>query len=307
MQRYILRRIFQTAFTLFLLSMVVFLLARVLGDPIAFMLPFDAASEDVARLRKQLGFDQPLYRQYWDFASGILRGDLGLSTRSRIPVVTLIAEHWPKSLVLVTSALGWATVASLFLGVWSAARRDGYVDTVARGIAVLGQSVPTFWLGIVLIQLFSVRLEWLPSAGYGTFAHLVLPSFTIGLLAVAGMTRLLRSSMLDVLDSEFVKKARIMGVPDRSVVWKHALRNALIPVIAFTGQYFGLLIAAGVVVETVFAWPGAGRLAYQAVLTRDYPLIQGVVLVMAMFVLVINLAVDILYAYVDPRIRYDRD
>jgi peptide/nickel transport system permease protein len=307
MQRYIVRRILQTGLTLFLLSMVIFLLARVLGDPIAFMLPFDAASEDVARLRRQLGFDQPLYVQYWEFATGLLRADLGVSTRSRTPVIALIGEHWPKSLLLVTVALGWATVASFFLGVWSAARRNGYLDRLARGIAVLGQAVPTFWLGIVLIQLFSVRLEWLPSSGYGTFAHLVLPSFTVGLLAVAGITRLLRSSMLDVLDSEFIKKARIMGLPNRSVIWKHALRNALIPVIAFIGQYFGLLIAAGVVVETVFAWPGAGRLAYQAVLTRDYPLIQGVVLVMAAFVLLVNLVVDILYAYVDPRIRYERE
>jgi peptide/nickel transport system permease protein len=307
MQRYVVRRLLQTGLTLFLLSIVIFLLARVLGDPIAFMLPFDAASEDVVRLRRQLGFDQPLYIQYWEFVTGLLRGDLGISTRSRMPVISLIGEHWSKSILLVTSALGWATVASLVLGVWSAARRDGYVDRLASGVAVLGQSVPTFWLGIVLIQLFSVRLEWLPSSGYGTLAHLVLPSFTVGLVAVAGITRLLRSSMLDVLDAEFIKKARIMGVPDRSVIWKHALRNALIPVIAFIGQYFGLLIAAGVVVETVFAWPGAGQLAYQAVLTRDYPLIQGVVLVMAAFVLLINLVVDILYAYVDPRIRYERD
>jgi peptide/nickel transport system permease protein len=306
MQRYILRRLVQTALTLFLLSMVIFLLARVLGDPIAFMLPFDAAPQDVARLRQQLGFDRPLAVQYWDFVSGLLRGDLGVSTRARTPVRTLIAEHWPKSLLLAGSALAWALMVSLVLGVVAAARRGGVADAVARTVAVLGQSVPTFWIGIVLIQLLSVRLELLPSSGYGTLAHLVMPSFSVGLLAVAGLTRLLRSSMLEVLDSEFVKKARIMGVPERTVIWKHALRNALIPVIAFAGQYFGLLIAAGVVVETVFAWPGAGRLAHQAVFTRDYPLIQGVVLVMAAFVLLINLGVDVLYAYVDPRIRFDR-
>src|SRR5262245_17029770 len=152
MQRYVVRRLLQTSLTLFLLSMVIFLLARVLGDPIAFMLPFDAASEDVVRLRRQLGFDQPLYVQYREFVTGLLRADLGISTRSRIPVIDLIGEHWPKSLLLVTSALGWATVASLLLGVWSASRRHGYVDRLASGVAVLGQSVPTFWLGIVLIQ-----------------------------------------------------------------------------------------------------------------------------------------------------------
>ena len=306
MLRYVVGRLLQAVLTLFLLSILIFLLARVLGDPVAFMLPFDALPEDIERITKMLGFDRPLYIQYVDFLGGALQGDLGQSTRQNVPVTELIADRWVASAQLIGIAMAWAIAASLVLGILAAVYRGGALDAFVRTLAVIGQSAPPFWVGIILIQVFSVWLELLPSAGIGRLEHLVLPAFTMGLFGVAGMTRLLRSGMLDVLDSEYVKKARIMGVSERAVIWKHSLKNACLPVLTFTGEYFGLLIAAGVVVETVFAWPGMGRLAYDAVFTRDYPLIQGVIMVIAMFVLFMNLAVDILYAYIDPRIRYER-
>jgi peptide/nickel transport system permease protein len=301
---YVVGRLGQTILTLLLLSVIVFLLARVLGDPLLFMLPFDSLPADVDRVRLMLGFDRPLIVQYGEFVSQLLQGNLGVSLRQRVPVTELIFQRWLASVVLVGTGLAWALALSIVLGVLAALYRGGPIDATVRTIAIVGQSAPAFWIGIVLVQVFSVRLELLPSGGEGGLAHLILPAFTIGLLGLAGMTRLLRSSMLDVLDAEYVKKARIMGVPERTVIWKHALRNALIPVLTIAGEYFGILISAAVVVETVFAWPGMGSLAYEAVFTRDYPLIQAVVLVMAGFILAVNLAVDVLYAYIDPRIRY---
>lgn len=304
MLRYVLGRVLQAGLTLLLLSVVVFLLSRVLGDPIAFMLPFDALPSDIARVRQQLGLDDPLILQYWRWMSGVVAGDLGISTRQEIPVATLILDRAVASFMLGGAALLWASIASLLLGVAAAVYKDTLVDRMARVIAIIGQSAPPFWIGIVLIQIFSVRLRLLPSAGIGDWPHLLMPAFTVGLFAVAGMTRLVRSGMLEVLGSEFVKEARIMGIPEWRVIWKYALKNALIPVLTFAGEYFGILIAAAVVVETVFAWPGMGRLAYEAVFTRDYPLIQGLILAMAALVLAMNLVVDLLYPLLDPRIRY---
>jgi peptide/nickel transport system permease protein len=242
--------------------------------------------------------------QYADFLGQLLQGDLGTSTRQRVPVTELILQRWVASLMLVGTGLAAALAASIVLGVLAAVFRGTPIDAAVRTIDIIGQSAPAFWIGIVLVQVFSVAFELLPSGGQGGFAHLILPAFTIGLQGLAGMTRLLRSSMLEVLDAEYVKKARIRGVPERRVIWKHALSNALMPLLTFAGEYFGLLISAAVVVETVFAWPGMGSLTYEAVFTRDYPLIQGIVLVLAAFILAVNLAVDILYAYIDPRIRY---
>jgi len=306
MLNYVVARIGQAILTLFVLSIVIFLLARVLGDPLVFMLPFDALPADVERVRLQLGFDRPLIVQYAEFLTHLLRGDLGTSTRQHVPVTELLSQRWVASAILTGISLTWALAASIVLGVVAALWRGRILDAAVRIIAIIGQSAPAFWVGIVLVQVFSVWLELLPSGGEGGIDHLVLPAFTVGLLAVAGMTRLLRSGMLEVLDAEYIKKARIMGVPERLVIWKHALPNAIIPTLTFAGEYFGILISAAVVVETVFAWPGVGRLAFEAVFTRDYPLIQGIVLVVAASVLAINLAVDILYAYVDPRIRYER-
>jgi peptide/nickel transport system permease protein len=304
MVRYVFDRLLQAALTLLILSIAVFLLSRILGDPIAFMLPFDSLPSDIIRVRQQLGLDEPLIIQYWHWIAGVATGDLGVSTRQQIPVSQLILDRAQASLLLGGAALFWASSLSLVLGVGAAVYKDTIVDRLARAIAIIGQSAPPFWLGILLIQLFSVKLGVLPSAGIGSWPHLVMPAFTVGLFAVAGMTRLVRSGMLEILDSEFIKKARIMGVPEWRVIWKHALKNAAIPALTFAGEYFGILIAAAVVVETVFAWPGMGRLAYEAVFTRDYPLIQGLTLTIALLVLLMNLIVDLLYLILDPRIRY---
>ncbi len=304
MARYIAGRIGQTLLTLVLLSALVFLVSRVLGDPIMFLLPTDAPTADIERVRRDLGLDRPLGAQYLAYVTDLAQGNFGKSLRKQEPVLSLILDRTAATALLIGCAMTWAIAASLLLGVYAARYRGRWPDWLARIFAVIGQSAPSFWVAILMIQLFSLTLEWLPSAGYGYGTHLVMPAFTLGLFAVAGMARLLRSGMIEALDREYVRKARIMGTPEQRVIWKHALKNACLPVLTFAGEYFGLLITAGIVVETIFAWPGLGRLAYEAVFLRDFPLIQGVVMVIATFVMLMNLAVDVLYAYIDPRIRY---
>ncbi|MDO8490621.1 MAG: ABC transporter permease [Dehalococcoidia bacterium] len=304
MQRYIFVRLFQALVTLFVMSIVVFLLARLTGDPLHLMLPADAKPEDYERARIELGLDQPLPVQYWVFISHAVRGDLGESLRMRIPVTELIGTRLPRSLALGGVAMVIALLVAVPLGVLSAVKRGTFIDTVAKVFAFLGMSMPMFWLGIVLIFVFSVMLNLLPSYGMGGPSHYILPAITLGWFVGASIMRLVRSTMLDVLGSEYVKMARIKGLPEHIVIWKHAFRNALIPPLTMAGFYFILLIATAVIVETVFAWPGMGMLAYDAVIWRDYPLIQGVVLVIAAMMIFANLLVDMLYAYIDPRIRY---
>lgn len=306
MLRYIVGRLAQAALTLFLLSILIFLLARVLGNPVQFMMVLEAGGAEMERITHMLGLDRPLWEQYLDFLGGLLRGDLGISVRQQLPVTAIIADRFGTTLGLITVSITGAIVVSLVLGTAAAVKRGGVIDWFARMIAAIGQSAPSFWVGIVLIQLLSVKLEWLPSAGTGGAANYVMPALTLGLLGVAGMTRLLRSSMLEVLETEYVKKARIMGVSEPMIIIRHCLKNACLPVLTYAGEHLGQLITAAVVVEVIFAWPGMGRLAYDAVFTRDYPLIQGVVLVIATVIMLLNLLVDILYAYVDPRIRYER-
>jgi peptide/nickel transport system permease protein len=304
MHKYIVRRFFQSLLALLVLSMLVFLMSRMTGDPTMLMLPDDATREDMARLRHALGLDKPLPIQYWVFLSNAVRGDFGRSIKGQMPVIDMIKERLPNSIKLAAVALCIAVLLAFPLGVVAAVKKDTALDTVANIVAVLGQSLPQFWVGIVLIQIFAVHLRWLPVAGVGSFAHYVLPAFTLGWFVVAGMMRLLRSSMLDVLGSEFVKLARIKGLPGRTVIWKHALRNALIPVLTFGAIYLAILVTGAILVETVFAWPGIGQLIYQGIVFRDFPVVQAVVLLTAAIVIAVNLLVDITYAYIDPRIRY---
>ncbi len=303
---HIAQRIAQMLATLLILSLLIFLLARVLGDPVTFMLPLDARPEDVERLRQLLGLDAPLHQQYWQFLQGLLQGDLGESIRQQQPVTDIVFSRLGPSVQLAALAVGWALVVSVALGTLAAAHRGGAIDRGANAIAILGQASPSFWVGLMLVQLFSVRLGWLPAAGHGEgdMTHIVLPALTLGLVAIAGLTRLVRSSLLEVLASDFIVKARIMGVPAHKVLISHGLRNALLPVVTYAGELFAALISASVAVEVVFAWPGVGRLAYEAVFTRDYPLIQGVVLIIAVIVMLVNLAVDLLYAFLDPRVHH---
>jgi ABC-type dipeptide/oligopeptide/nickel transport system permease component len=303
-QRYIVRRLFQSVLALLAISLLVFLMSRMTGDPTMLMLPDDASQEDIARLRRALGLDQPLTVQYWVFLSKAVQGDLGRSIKGQMPVTEMLTERLPNSLKLAAVAMGVAVLMAFPLGVVAAVKRGTAFDTVANIVAVLGQSLPQFWVGIVLIQIFAVRLRWLPVAGVGTLWHYVLPAFTLGWFVVAGMMRLLRSSMLDILGSEFVKLARIKGVPETAVIWKHALRNAMIPVLTFGAVYLAILVTGAILVETVFAWPGIGQLIYQGIVFRDFPVVQAVVLLTAGLVIAVNMLVDILYAYLDPRIRY---
>lgn len=306
MQRYVAGRLVQCLVTLLVISLLVFALARLTGNPLDVMLPIDASADLRNEVGRELGLDRPVYVQYARFVGSLLAADLGTSIRTRKPVALLIGQRLPNTLKLVCLSTGMALLLALPLGVVAATRKGGLWDVGARAAALFGQSVPTFWAGIVLISVFAVNLDLLPAGRKEGLASYVLPAVTLGLFGfmLAGVVRLLRGSMLDVLDSEYVKFARLKGLSEPAVTWKHAFRNALIPVVTFVGFYFGILMAGSVVVETVFAWPGIGRLAFEAVQWRDYPVIQGVVLLVSTVILAANLLVDVLYAYIDPRIRY---
>ncbi len=305
MQRYLARRVLQALVTLVLASLIVFVLARLTGDPVALLLAEYATQEDRAAMSHELGLDKPLPEQYAIYAWNALRGDMGRSVRGdHTPAMTLVAERLPASLQLAAIALVVSLLLGLPLGVLSALQKGSVVDSLLRVIALLGQSAPVFWIGIVAMYFFSVQLRLVPSSGYGKPEQFVLPAFAMSSFQVAAILRLTRSSMLDSLGSEYIKLARIKGLSELVVVWKHALRNSLLPVLTYAGTILGRMITGVVVVETVFAWPGIGRLAYEAVMSRDFPVLQAVVLVMAALFLAINLIVDVLYAYVDPRIRY---
>ncbi len=305
MQRYIARRLVQGVVTLFLVSIVVFILGRLTGDPVALLLSEFSTFEDQEMLTRQLGLDKPLPEQYAIFVWNAVRGDLGRSIRGdRAPALELVLERLPATLQLASISASLSFLIGLPLGVLAALKRGSFVDSISRVLALLGQATPVFWLGIVAMYVFSVQLGWLPTSGYGTPKQFVLPVAALSAFMVAAFLRLTRSGMLEALDSEYVKLARIKGLSETTVVWKHALRNSLIPVITYLGTVFGRMVTGTVVVETVFAWPGVGRLAFDAVMLRDFPVLQAVVLFMATAFLVINLVVDILYAYIDPRIRY---
>jgi peptide/nickel transport system permease protein len=298
--------VLQSLVALAILSVVVFILARATGDPLQLILPMSATPEDYADARRYLGLDRPYVEQYLAFVGRAVTGDFGNSLRARRPVIELIRERLPNSLRLAAFAMTISLAIAFPLGVLAAVKKGTGLDRTAQIIAVLGQSLPTFWVAIVLVEVVAGRLQWLPAGGSEGFASYVLPGFTLGWFVVAGMMRLLRSGMLEVLDSEYVKLARVKGVVEHRVVWMHALKNALIPVVTFAGIYFSILVTTAIVVETVFAWPGLGRLAYEGISSRDFPVIQAVVLTTAAIVAVVNLGVDCLYAVIDPRIRHAR-
>ena len=304
MQRYVLMRFLQALVTLLLVSILVFWLARVSGDPLHMLLPIEATAEDFAQARKNYGLDKPLSVQYFIYIANAVRGDFGNSIKAKIPVSTMIGQRVPNSLRLAGFSLMISLFLALILGVAAAVKRGSIIDSISRIIAVSGMSIPAFWLGVMFILVFGVELRLLPVFGAEGIAHYVLPGCVLGWTFSAALMRLVRSSMLEVLDSEYVKLARLKGVAEWQVIWKHALRNALIPVITFAGLYFCQIAGGVVIVETVFAWPGLGLLAYEALLWKDYPVIQGAVLFMCAVVLTINLGVDILYAYINPKIRY---
>lgn len=303
MGRLILSRVAQGAAALVLLSMIVFAMTRATGDPLQVLLPPYATEEDARRLAQALGLDQPIHVQYAIYVGNLLRGDFGRSQRSGEQVSTLLLQRLPASLHLGGTALALTFIAGIPLGVMSALKRGSAADTVVKIVALLGQSMPAFWLGIVLIEVFSVYLGWLPSGTNSGPTHVILPAVALAGFGIAGVARLLRSSLLEVLDSEFVKLTRAKGLPERIVIWKHALKNAILPVVSFAGVLFVGLITLAITVETVFAWPGLGLLTFTAILNRDFPLVQGVTLAAAALSVVASLVADLLILYLDPRIR----
>jgi ABC-type dipeptide/oligopeptide/nickel transport system permease component len=284
-------------------SFVVFFILHLTGDPAVILLPPDATAEDLRRFREAMGFNDPFLVQYGRFLAGALRGDFGQSVRHGEPAFGLVVERLPATFELSGAALVVALCLAIPAGIVSAVRRNTIIDYVSTVTALLGQSMPTFWLGIMLILVFSVHLNLLPSSGRGSFGHLIMPALTLGLFTTARIMRLTRSGMLEVLNQDYIRTARAKGVSGPPVVWKHALKNAAIPIVTIVGIELGTLLGGAVITETIFAWPGVGRLSVQAIYNRDYPVVQAAVFLLASTFVLVNLAVDIIYTYLDPRIR----
>jgi ABC-type dipeptide/oligopeptide/nickel transport system permease component len=297
------RRLGQLAFVLLVLTMLIFSLMHLSGDPVALMAGEGATLVELERIRERMGFDQPVYVQYGRYMAGVLRGDLGTSMRQHRPVATLVLERVPATLQLTVLAQLVAIVVAFPVGVVSAIWRNSVFDRAAMSAAVFAQAIPVFWFGILLILVFSVGLRWTPVGGRGSALALVLPVITLSAVFVAQNARLVRSSLLEVMSLDFVRTARSKGVAERSVIFRHAMRNALIPVVTMLGLQFSNLLSGAVVTEMVFAWPGLGRLLVQAVLGRDVPLVLGSTIMIAAVVVFVNLIVDLLYGVIDPRVR----
>lgn len=305
MQRYIAIRLVQAVFVLLAVSVIVFGLARASGNPVVLMLPIDAGPEDYERLTRFWGLDKPLHVQYWKFLTNAVQGDFGESIKwPGRTAMDMVGSRVVATLQLAGSSMILAAIMAVAFGVLTAIRRDTPFDYFGKIFALFGQSAPAFWIGIMLIWVFAVELEWFPTSGRGGISHMVLPVVTMGWFEVAAIMRLVRSSMLDTMDSEYVKLARIKGLPEWKVAWKHCLRNAAIAPLTYFGIIAGALVLGSVIVETVFSWPGLGMLTVEAVLARDFQVVQAVAMVFAVGFIGLNLIVDILYAYLDPRIRY---
>lgn len=306
MRRYILRRIGMLVPVVIGVVTVVFLIVHIIpGDPVEIMLGEQAQAVDKETLRRQMGLDKPLHVQYLEFLSRLARGDLGRSLHTKRPVLESIARRLPATIELALAAMMIALVLSVPLGLIAAYKKDSAVDQGSMLFALLGISMPNFWLGPLLIIVFSLKLGWFPVSGRGGLAHVVLPAFTLGTAMAAILTRMTRASMLDVIQSDYITAARAKGVSESRVVLKHAFRNALIPVVTIVGLQIGGLLAGSIITETIFAWPGIGRLVIQAINARDYPLVQGCVLVIALGYVLVNFLTDLLYGFIDPRIRYE--
>ena len=304
MKSYLLRRLWQSLLVIFGVSVVVFLILHLTGDPAALMLPPDATAEDIAKFRHDMGFDDPVAVQYVRFLKGAVRGDFGQSIRHGEPAMGLVVERLPATFELAGAGLVIALALAIPAGIVSAVRRNTSIDYISTVVALLGQAMPTFWLGIMLILVFSVRLGWFPSSGRGDLEHLVLPAITLGLFTTARITRLTRSGMLEVLGQDYIRTARAKGMGEPPVVWKHALKNAAIPIVTIVGIELGTLLGSSVITETIFAWPGVGRLSVQAIFNRDYPVVQSAVFLLASTFVIVNFLVDVVYTYLDPRIRF---
>jgi ABC-type dipeptide/oligopeptide/nickel transport system permease component len=307
MLQYLFKRLWHTVYVIIGVSVISFFFIHLSGDPVMLMLPGDASNQEIEDLREQLGFNDPIYVQYLRFAWQALRGKFGHSMYYKVPAMELILERLPASLELAVAAMLIALVVAVPIGIISAVRRGSLLDMGSMLGALFGLSMPHFWLGIMLIMIFSVKLGWLPTSGRGSLAHLIMPSVALGLSLMAMFARLTRSVMLEVLSLDYIRTARSKGLRERIVIAKHAFKNALIPLVTVAGMQFGFLLGGTVIIETVFAWPGVGRLVVQAIFNRDYPLVQAIVLVLAVIFVAVNFIVDMLYMYLDPQISYFED
>ena len=305
MGRFIAKRLAQGLLAVFLLMVAIFLLARLTGDPTHLLVSDWATAEEVARIRAQLGLDKSYLEQFYIFVRGVfLHGDFGTSIFLGRPALQIVLDRLPNTLRLVIPAIILATVCAIPLGVIAATKRGTVFDRLATAVAAVGMSAPSFWIGIVLMLIFAVMLGVLPAARMGGPSHYVLPVVTMSVALIAAQMRLLRSSMIEVMDTDYIKLARIKGISESKVIWWHGLRNSIITLFTFAALQLTVLITGSIVVETVFAWPGLGRLTYQAIMWRDYPLVQTIIILKGIIIISLNILVDIGYAYLDPRIRY---
>jgi ABC-type dipeptide/oligopeptide/nickel transport system permease component len=306
MTRFIIRRTCYALITLFILSLTIFMVVRVTGDPVTLLAEPGARAEDLDRIRQEWGLDRSYPVQYLAFAKNAFTGELGKSFNYQMPVSTLYFQRLPASLQLALAATLISFVIGIPAGLISAVKVNSGWDNAGKVVALFGLAVPGFWLGLVMILVFSVWLGWLPTSGYGGPLHIIMPAVALGWYFAASLLRLTRSSMLEVLRSEYIKLARLKGLPDYVVIAIHAFKNALIPVLTLAGINLVVMINAGVIIEVIFAWPGIGRLLYEGIFQRDFPLVQGVVMLAGIMIVLINLVIDVLYAYIDPRIRLAR-
>lgn len=304
MKGYLIRRFLQIIPVLFIISFIVFVLVYVAGDPVTLMLPSDATQEEVENLRESLGLNQPFIVQYWNYFTNMIKGDFGESYRYNQASLPIVLERLPATIELALASFLVSIIIAVPLGIWSATRRNSFLDVFITGGAVLGRAIPNFWLGIMLILLFSVTFKIFPVSGRGTFSHLVLPAIALGTSSATEMTRLVRSSMLEILHQDYVRTAKSKGLSNFVVINKHAFRNALNPVISITFLQISFLLSGSLVVETVFSWPGLGQLLVQAVSTHDMAIVQAAVFVIAIMVIGLNLIADVVYRLLDPRISY---
>jgi peptide/nickel transport system permease protein len=303
MRAYVASRLAQTALVIFLSLSAVFAMTRLAGDPVLLFMPMDIQAKDVEEWRERLGFTDPLAVQYARFIGGAVRGDFGESLRYRRDALGLVLERLPATLQLAASALALTLMVAVPLGLVTAVRRDSWLDHLGTLATVLGQAVPGFWLGLMLIYLFAVQLRWLPTGGMGGIAHLVMPSLVLAAFFAARVARLTRSAVLDVLQEDYIQTARAKGLGTGGVVGKHTLRNSAIPIVTLLGLEAGQLIGGAVITETIFAWPGLGRLTVQALLNRDFPVVLAAVSVTSVVYTLLNLLVDLTYGWLDPRVR----
>ena len=304
MRRYLLSRLMYAAITLIGVSLIIFVAARLSGDATYLIVGDSPTEEQIQRARSELGIDKPIWVQYGLFLNGVLHDNFGQSIRYQRPVIEVIGERVPATIELALTAFAIALVAGIGLGVVAAQRRGGWLDHAVRGAAAAAQSMPSFWVGLMAIIIFAVHLGWLPTSGRSGLGSLIMPAVTLALYPLAAVLRITRSSLIETLDSEYVKFLRVKGLSETAIVFKHALRNAFIPIIALTGIQLANLLGGAVITETVFAWPGIGSLMIGAITTHDYPIIQAGVLLTSTFLILLNLAVDVMFGVIDPRVRY---